>query len=1329
MKKLLSVLLAFCMLFSVVIISDEHHCTHVDTAYGLVDNVQDGQILQCWNWSFENMRKNMALIASQGFSAVQTSPIQGSKESTKEYYSTMQNSWWVYYQPINFNIETNSYNALGTSAEFKTMCDEAEKYGIKVIVDAVLNHTANQNQGNTISNLVPDDLKYDSSCWHDITKDSWYESRWDITQFCMGGIPDLNTGNAKVQQYAISFLKECIDAGADGFRFDGAKHIEVPTDFDYASDFWPNVLNATTEYAKSTKGFTPYYYGEILDGPSGSNDRSNAQMTLNTYMSLMSVTQSTVSADILNGVVYNNAGAAAKSDFYFSDGSCSLGDKTVLWNESHDTYIHGGTGGYSTVQMNKTWALVGSRNQAAGMYMARPASNQDKLGTAGITAWANPEVKAVNQFKNKFVGQSEYLSVSGSIAINERGTSGAILVNCGGTNASVNVKANMLSNGTYIDAITGNTFKVSNGYISGNIGSTGIAVITREGDALPSTPSLPTGEATIYFDNSSYNWSSVYAYVYNDATENSAWPGVKMSYDSASGYYKLHLDGTLAYGKVIFAESSTASTNRYPSDGVEGLDIGGKDMLFSKNHTWTEYVPTEEPSEEPSEEPALPTGTATIYFDDSSYKWSTIYAYVYVDSTENAAWPGVLMTYDESTGYYKMDLDGVLAYGKVIFTKSKYATTNRYPADGVEGLDIGGKDMLFSENHTWAKYVPSENSSEEPSSEVNTDGTEYVINTKTKKVHLPSCRYATSANTESYYGDLQTLLDQGYALCNTCKPDQAEESSEIPSEEPSSEVNTDGTEYVINRSTKKIHLPSCRYATSANTESYYGDLQTLLDQGYALCNTCKPDQAGDSSEAPSEEPSSEEPSSEVNTDGTEYVINTKTKKVHLPSCRYATSANTESYYGDLQTLLDQGYALCNTCKPDQAGDSSEAPSEEPSSESPALPTGTATIYFDDSSYKWSTIYAYVYVDSTENAAWPGVLMTYDESTGYYKMDLDGVLAYGKVIFTKSKYATTNRYPADGVEGLDIGGKDMLFSENHTWAKYVPSENSSEEPSSEVNTDGTEYVINTKTKKIHLPSCRYATSANTESYYGDLQALLDQGYALCNTCKPAQSGDSSETPSEDPSEGVTPDGTEFTLNTKTKKIHLSTCRYAKSTSSNITKYYGATKTLIEQGYTLCAKCKPEQTEESSTPPSDSTSENPLIPTNSKYYVEGKLLFGVSEKTTASTLLSAFASNELSVYDSNGNAVSGDDIVGTGYCIRYIKDGKIVDYLEIIIKGDIDGNGVVDSTDYLRVKQEWLNRIISSDVYEIAADIDNNGVIDSTDYLRIKSHFSGTYDLYA
>ena len=146
MKRLLSLILALCMLVSLVHIAVEKNEKEGIIASALADNVQNGQILQCFNWSFENIKNNMAKIADQGFSAVQTSPIQGSKESTKESYSTVQNSWWVYYQPISFGIETNYYNAMGTSKEFKEMCDEAHKYGVKVIVDAVLNHTGNTDK-------------------------------------------------------------------------------------------------------------------------------------------------------------------------------------------------------------------------------------------------------------------------------------------------------------------------------------------------------------------------------------------------------------------------------------------------------------------------------------------------------------------------------------------------------------------------------------------------------------------------------------------------------------------------------------------------------------------------------------------------------------------------------------------------------------------------------------------------------------------------------------------------------------------------------------------------------------------------------------------------------------------------------------------------------------------------------------------------------------------------------------------------------------------------------------------------------------------------------
>ncbi len=814
-KRIVSIVLVLCLTMSmfatVPVNAAEASSAEVSASneYGLAENVQNGQILQCWNWSFDSIKNNMQKIAEQGFSAVQTSPIQTSKESTNEWYSTMKNNWWVYYQPVDWKIETNYQNALGTVTEFKAMCEEAHKYGVKVIVDAVLNHTGNNNGNNSVSTLVPSEIRDDVNCWHDISKNSWYASRWDITQFCMEGLPDLNTWNSKVQTKSIEFLKECVDAGADGFRFDGAKHIETPVDEGFSSEFWPNIINATTSYAQSTRGITPYYYGEVLDSTTGSDDGGNGQKVLNSYSSYMSVTLSDVSNTIREAVNGNNATTASRGDFYLKDGSQALGSKSVLWNESHDTYADGESSWISDTAMKKTWALVGSRNEACGMYMARPNSLDDKLGTGSVTAWGDTEVKAVNQFKNKYIGQSEYLSNSGSIAYNERGTTGAVLVNVNGTSAYVNVAAHTVSAGTYTDAITGNKFTVTNSTITGNIGSSGIAVITKDG-STPTVPEVtvdPNASATIYFDNDAYNWTNVYAYVYTDSSENAAWPGQQMTYDSSAGYYKLTVKGELTNGNVIFTESSTATTNRYPADQQPGLSLGGKDMMLVANNSWTDYVPKATVPEVTED----PNASATIYFDNDAYNWSDVYAYVYTDSTQNAAWPGQKMTYDSAEGYYKLTLTGGLANGNVIFTESSSATTNRYPADQQPGLSIGGKNMMLVANNSWTDYAPKE--------------------------------------------------------------------------------ETD-------------------------------------------------------------------------------------------------------------------------------------------------PETSVTLYFDNTSYNWSSVYAYAYYGSVQNAAWPGQQMTYDSSTGYYTLTLKGDLTNGSVIFTESSSATTNRYPADQEPGLPIGGKSMVFGESTSWAEYA-----------------------------------------------------------------------------------------------------------------------------------------------------------------------------------------------------------------------------------------------------------------------------------------------------
>lgn len=641
--------------------------TSVETGadYGLVDNVQDGQILQCWNWSYNGIKANMQKIAEQGFSAIQTSPIQTIKETTQN--RQMSGSWWVYYQPSNFSIETNGQNACGTKREFKAMCDEAHKYGIKVIVDAVLNHLAN-NGDNTLSPTIPDDIRNDSSCWHDIKTNSWYASRYDITQYCMGGLPDLNTANTKIQNYAISFLKESIEAGADGFRFDGAKHIETPVDNGCASQFWPNVLGAATSYAKSTRGITPYYYGEVLDKVTGDSDTGVASSVLSSYTSMMSITTSSVSNSIRNSVNSGNANGAKRSDFNLDDGSKAAGNKSVLWNESHDTYANGSSRGQSDTTLKKTWALVGSRAQSCAMYLARPKNYSDRIGTASVTAWGDVEVKAVNQFKNYFVGKTEYLSSEGSIAYNERGTEGVVLVNCGGSSASVSVTAHKIAAGTYTDQITGNTFTVSNGKISGNIGSTGVAVVYNAKPAGPSA-SVNPGSQSYKTDTLTLTLN------YKNATSG--------QYSIDGGSYTSFTDGkTITIGSGLAYGTKTTVTVK-ASDGTTTSD--------PETYTYTKV------------DPSL---VQKVYFDNSSYNWSSAYAYIYADSsTNNGAWPGVQMTKDSATGYYVVEVPEELANGYVILTESKNATSNRYPADGETGMALNGKTMIMRANHSWEEYT------------------------------------------------------------------------------------------------------------------------------------------------------------------------------------------------------------------------------------------------------------------------------------------------------------------------------------------------------------------------------------------------------------------------------------------------------------------------------------------------------------------------------------------------------------------------------------------------------------------------------------------------
>lgn len=60
------------------------------------------------------------------------------------------------YQPLSLSICENGNSWLGSKSELKALCEEADKYGIKVVVDIVANHLANNGtDGGTYDYITP----------------------------------------------------------------------------------------------------------------------------------------------------------------------------------------------------------------------------------------------------------------------------------------------------------------------------------------------------------------------------------------------------------------------------------------------------------------------------------------------------------------------------------------------------------------------------------------------------------------------------------------------------------------------------------------------------------------------------------------------------------------------------------------------------------------------------------------------------------------------------------------------------------------------------------------------------------------------------------------------------------------------------------------------------------------------------------------------------------------------------------------------------------------------------------------------------------------------
>ena len=153
-------------------------------------------------------------IAKQGFTAIQTSPLQPVKE---KIHDNLDNAWAIY-QPIDYSIG----NDLGTEEDLKNLADKCHANGLKLVVDVVFHHVANE-RGNDISHLVKDEYKhFYNDSFIDIHD---YSSEYELTHKSLSGLPALNLENETIIEAQFNYLKQLKDAGADGVRIDAYKHL------------------------------------------------------------------------------------------------------------------------------------------------------------------------------------------------------------------------------------------------------------------------------------------------------------------------------------------------------------------------------------------------------------------------------------------------------------------------------------------------------------------------------------------------------------------------------------------------------------------------------------------------------------------------------------------------------------------------------------------------------------------------------------------------------------------------------------------------------------------------------------------------------------------------------------------------------------------------------------------------------------------------------------------------------------------------------------------------------------------------------------------------
>ncbi|XP_037799098.1 alpha-amylase-like [Penaeus monodon] len=300
-----------------------------------------------WKWT-DIAAECERFLGPAGFCGVQVSPPMEHIVSAGDGFP-----WWQRYQPVSYKLESRS----GNEAQFTDMVQRCNAVGVRIIVDAVVNHMTGLGRvgpGSGGSDFNADSLDFPGvpfssmdftprdHCPSSNGMINNYNDPNEVRNCYLVGLTDLYGAKDYVRQKVAEYFNHLIDIGVMGFRVDAAKHM-WPADLEAIQGLTKDLSTA----AGFPSGRRPFFFHEVID-------QGGEPITVQEYFGVGRTTEFRFGKKIAWGInSFDQLG-----NVYDPGWGMAPSEKAVVFVDNHDNQRgHGGAGDTLTHKQPKEYTM------------------------------------------------------------------------------------------------------------------------------------------------------------------------------------------------------------------------------------------------------------------------------------------------------------------------------------------------------------------------------------------------------------------------------------------------------------------------------------------------------------------------------------------------------------------------------------------------------------------------------------------------------------------------------------------------------------------------------------------------------------------------------------------------------------------------------------------------------------------------------------------------------------------------------------------------------------------------------------------------------------